>query len=278
MSEEARNIEIFNAPLVMPTVEVLVPALPVATRAASILDIIDRAASNPQTNVDMMERLLGMYERIKAGEARAAFKAAQVEMKPKLPVIDKNGKITIKKKDTETVIQSTPYGLYEDIDAAITPILHEHGFVLSFRPGTAPDGKITVTAILSHRLGHEEEATVPLPHDGSGSKNAVQAVGSSLSYGKRYSAILLLNLRIEGEDDDGKAGGDGALLADVQIETLKTMISRGWPSDPGYIEKFCAYLSKLTGTEIAALRDLPVKYYDQAVVALNSAERKKAAK
>jgi hypothetical protein len=47
-----------------------------------------------------------------------------------------------------------------------------------------------------------------LPLDTSGSKNNVQAVGSSTSYGKRYTATLLLNIRTKGEDDDGHAGGD----------------------------------------------------------------------
>jgi hypothetical protein len=43
-----------------------------------------------------------------------------------------------------------------------------------------------------------------LPHDSTGSKNAVQAVGSSTSYGKRYTACALLNITSRGEDDDGE--------------------------------------------------------------------------
>jgi len=39
--------------------------------------------------------------------------------------------------------------------------------------------------------------------DTSGSKNGVQAVASSVSYGKRYTAGLLLNITTTGEDDDG---------------------------------------------------------------------------
>jgi hypothetical protein len=42
--------------------------------------------------------------------------------------------------------------------------------------------------VLSHELGHSEETTMTLPLDTSGSKNNVQAVGSSTSYGKRYTA------------------------------------------------------------------------------------------
>ena len=46
-----------------------------------------------------------------------------------------------------------------------------------------------------------------LPVDTTGSKNAVQAVGSSTAYGKRYVMEALLNLTSRGQDDDGKRGG-----------------------------------------------------------------------
>ncbi|WP_340146807.1 ERF family protein [Halomonas sp. PA16-9] len=42
-----------------------------------------------------------------------------------------------------------------------------------------------------------------LPADISGNKNAVQAFGSSTSYGKRYVLSALLNIT-RGQDDNGK--------------------------------------------------------------------------
>jgi hypothetical protein len=42
-----------------------------------------------------------------------------------------------------------------------------------------------------------------LPFDNSGSKNTVQAIGSSVSYGKRYVLCMLLNISTGGEDNDG---------------------------------------------------------------------------
>ncbi len=199
------------------------------TEAASLMEVVSRAASDPNTDVAKLERLLAMYERIKEGEAKATFKAAMVEMKPLLPVIDRNGRIVIKAKGSETVIQSTPYSLWEDIDEAITPILHEHGFVLTFKSGAAADGKVTVTGILSHKNGHEEETTMPLPHDGTGSKNAVQAVGSSMSYGKRYTAILLLNIRTKGEDDDAQSTGKP--LAEKSPQPNRITAATKWAKD-----------------------------------------------
>lgn len=42
-----------------------------------------------------------------------------------------------------------------------------------------------------------------LPADVSGNKNAVQAFGSSTSYGKRYVLCALLNITTRGQDDNG---------------------------------------------------------------------------
>jgi hypothetical protein len=137
-------------------------------------------------------------------------------MQPKLPVVGERGGI----KNNNGQVQST-YALWEDINDAIRPLLAEHGFALSFKVGQAQDGKITITGILSHREGHQEETTLTLVHDSSGSKNSVQAVGSSVSYGKRYTAMALLNITTRGEDDDGKAAGQSAAaeraFADINV-------------------------------------------------------------
>lgn len=202
--------------------------------AASIMEVISRAAADPSTDVDKLERLLGMYERINERNARAAYTSALATMQPLLPVISERGIISTDKGKT---IQST-YAKWEDINQAIGPFLAAHGFALSFRIGQAADGKITVTGVLSHREGHQEETTITLPHDSSGSKNAVQAVGSSTSYGKRYTAQALLNLTSRGEDDDGKKGGDpGTISEDQQSEVQALMEDVG--ADRG---RFLAYI------------------------------------
>lgn len=180
-----------------------VPAGQVVQAGSSLMDVISRAASDPNTDVEKLERLLGMYERITAQQAKAAYTAALAQMQPKLPVIDERGGI----KDRAGKVQST-YAKWEDINDAIRPVLQAHGFALSFRVTTTP--KVAVTGVLAHCDGHSEETTMELPVDGSGSKNDVQAVGSSFSYGKRYTAIALLNITSrapQDRDDDGNAAG-----------------------------------------------------------------------
>lgn len=183
-----------------------------ASETTALIAMIERVALNPAIDIDKMERLLEMQERILARNAKTAYAAAFAEMQGELPTIEERGHIVVREKAkdgsrTGDVIQDTPYALWEDINDGIKPVLARHGFALSFRPGVAPDGRVSVTAILMHRDGHQEEATMILQHDSSGSKNAVQAIGSSTSYGKRYAAGALLNLTSRDgaeRDDDGK--------------------------------------------------------------------------
>lgn len=186
--------------------------------ANAIVSMIERAALDPRVDMDKMERLLAMQERIFDRNARMAYAAALATMQPLMPVITERGGI----KNSAGAVQSR-YALWEDINDAIKPILAAHGFALSFRTGTTAEGKITVTGILSHREGHQEETTISLPHDSSGSKNAVQAVGSSTSYGKRYTATALLNITSRGEDDDGKAAPNDWIDSD-QVDELVALM------------------------------------------------------
>ncbi len=194
----------------------------VATRAesetATVMQVIERAASNPQVDIDKLERLLQMRERMEAQGAKAAYSAALSQMQPELPTITERGEI---KNNSGNVMSR--YALWEDVVAAITPILSKYGFAISFRTGNTDKG-VTVTGVLSHSAGHSEETSLTLPIDTSGAKNAVQSVGSSTSYGKRYTAAALLNLRTGDVDDDGRRGGSAATISDEQVIQLTEMI------------------------------------------------------
>ncbi|MFN4296757.1 MAG: ERF family protein [Brevundimonas sp.] len=224
-----------------------------APATTAIISVIERAATNPNVDIDKMERLLEMQERIMARDAKAAYAAALAAMAPALPVISERGKISTDKGKT---VQST-YALWEDVNDAIKPVLATHGFALSFRTGRQ-EGQITVTGVLSHREGHSEETTITLPHDSSGSKNAVQAVGSSTSYGKRYTAGLLLNLTSRGEDDDGQSGGSGAVITDTQANEIRDLIQ----STGSKIGPFLEYIGA------SSVADIPAAKYQPAIAAL----------
>ena len=158
--------------------------------SASMIEIISRAARDESVNIDKLERLMAMHERMQAKQAESAYNASLAEMQDELPSIGERG----------SAAGRYTYALWEDINTAVKPILKKHGFALSFSTDCS-DG-VAVTGVLSHKAGHKEETTIKLAPDASGNKNGVQAVASSVSYGKRYTAGALLNLTSHGEDDD----------------------------------------------------------------------------
>jgi hypothetical protein len=236
------------------------PAAIASTGQTTLLDIISRAAADPATDVDKLERLMALYERQTAREAHAAYTAALAEMQPLLPEIAEHGEITGKTGD----VQST-YALWEDIQRDIKPILAAHGFALTFAVDHS-EGKLLVTGKLSHRLGHVEQTTMALPLDTSGNKNTVQAYGSSTSYGMRYTARALLNLTSRGEDDDGVAGGT-KLISEGELEALQQLAKVAQADMP----RFLAFL------KVSSLDQLPARRYRFAETALQEAIRKRQA-
>ncbi len=61
---------------------------------------------------------------------------------------------------------------------------------------------------------------MPLPLDTSGSKNNIQGMGSSLTYGKRYLVTAMLNIVTEGEDKDGN---DNPPITEEQVNKIRDM-------------------------------------------------------
>ncbi|WP_444893606.1 ERF family protein [Microbulbifer sp. TRSA001] len=171
------------------------PAQPVS-EATQMLAVIERVAANPEADIDKLERLLDMQERIMNRNAEQAFNTAMAQMQAELPVVDKNGEIIVK-----GTLRSK-FAKLDDIQEACKPFLKKYGFAVSFRiQNTERD--VCISGILMHNQGHREETEITLPADGSGSKNNVQSIGSSVSYGKRYVYGALLDITIKGEDTDG---------------------------------------------------------------------------
>ncbi|WP_225773251.1 ERF family protein [Pseudomonas sp. Marseille-Q5115] len=185
----------------------------------SIMAVISRAAADPTCDIDKMERLLAMHERMQARDAETEFNAAMAAMQSDIPSIAERGAIVVNGQ------KRSDYATFEDINDVIKPIMQQHGFAITFKVENVPSG-LSVTGILMHRAGHRESTTMLLPLDTSGSKNAVQSVGSSTSYGKRYVMSALLNLTTRGEDDDGHAAVPVANVTPIQARQLQALLDK----------------------------------------------------
>lgn len=184
-------------PVDTPTTALAAPA------ADNIVLMFERLAKDPAVDVQKLERLIGMQERILAHNAKAAFNGAFSAMQAEIPEIDEHGVI----RNREGEVQSR-YAKNEDIQKVLRPILQKHGFSLSFRTEWPEKGMVKVVGILTHDAGHSRESEFIAQADTSGNKNAIQALGSSVSYGHRYTTCDLLNItsrvKEHGADDDGQ--------------------------------------------------------------------------
>lgn len=224
-------------------------------QSATLLSVIERAAANPDVDLDKMERLLQMHDRIRLQNAEMQFNAGMSQMQTELPEVAERGAI----KHGDKVISR--YALWEDINAAIKPVMQRHGFALSFRVNT--DERVKVEGVLSHKGGHSERTSITLPVDAGGAKNAVQAVASSVSYGKRYVAGALLNLTSSEQDDDGQSAVNPTITQEQQ-DDLQALID-----DVGADKaKFLAYMGASGGLTYIRSQD-----YDKAVKALEAKRR-----
>jgi hypothetical protein len=222
----------------------------------AIISMIERAARDPAVDIDKMQRLLDMRAAEASRLAKVGYAAALSAMQTELPVITKRGTIKL----GNDASKNPSYALWEDINDAIKPVMAKHGFALSFRTGRDGD-KIMVTGILSHKEGHSEETTMLLPIDTGPGRNAVQSIGSSTSYGKRYTAAALLNLTSRGEDDDGSSTGT---ISEEQVGQLRSLIVEVAADIP----KFCRYM------KVERIEDIRSKDFDRAVTALEGKRAK----
>ena len=245
----------------------------------SMLAVIARAASDPKCNPENMRAMLDMQKEIMAEEARRAFTDSYIAMQAMMPTINAKGRIIIPAKDGKKE-QNTPYAKFNDIIKVVNPVLRQHGFTLSFATEPSTDGsRLIVKGFLDHTAGHQRMTSFPLPAEVSGSKNNVQGWGSSMSYGKRYATIALLNIiseAMEEQDLDGRfpnqiaqSGGADENQSQDEGDSVPSTINAAQITEiKKEIEACGVPLAKfLAFFEIKKVEDLKISSFAQAVQA-----------
>lgn len=171
-------------------------ALVPVNESRDIVSQIVALAANPDMDVAKLEKLIDLQERVMKRDAEAAFNAAFTAMQSVLPII-----VSKVKGD------KWKYAPLEDIIEVVRPLLKEHGFSLSHRTEWPEKTTLKVIGILSHVQGHSRESEFQSAADASGSKNAIQGLGSANHYGRRYTTNDLLGIVTRDGDDDGSKAG-----------------------------------------------------------------------
>lgn len=201
--------------------------------------------------LDEAKELIAFGKQLEADENEKAFNAAMTAAKAEIrPIVRRTKGHNGNYADLSTIADS------------IDPILSAHG--LSYRHKLDQNnGGITVTCILAHDLGHKETTQITAAADTSGSKNSIQAIGSTQTYLMRYTLIAALGLSTT-KDDDGAAAGSGELINIEQIEQLQTLLSET-NSDTA---KFCQVM------KVESLAGIPASKFKDAVAKLNAKKQR----
>ena len=166
-----------------------------ANKKDQFLNMVENLATSPDVDVSKLEKILDVQERIMNKSAISTFNGQFSKMQCNIPVISENA-----------TGHNSKYATFEHIMSVIKPILKNYGFAIRFSV-TQENGYVTTISTISHIEGHSESTSITLPYETSGSKNGVQAIGSSVSYGKRYALCALLGIAT-GDDDDGNTAID----------------------------------------------------------------------
>jgi len=150
-------------------------------------------------DVDKLEALLKVQMQWEANEAKKAYVVAMSEFKANPPKILKD----------KTVGYSTTKGTTNYKHASLHNVTTKINTELSKHCLTAAwvtsqdNGSVKVTCKITHAMGHSEECCLSAPPDATGSKNVIQAIGSTVTYLQRYTLLALTGLATADQDDDG---------------------------------------------------------------------------
>lgn len=167
--------------------------------SAPIIQMIERIVLNPDADIDKLERVMAMQERMLDRDQEGEFNRALVTAQSEMPLIQ------AKSKNDQT---SSHYAKLDVINAGIVPVYTSNGFAVSFDTDTSPiEDHIRIIAHVAHRGGHSKSFKHDLPIDDKGIKGSVNKTqmhgrASTVSYGQRYLLCMIFNVST-GNDNDG---------------------------------------------------------------------------
>jgi hypothetical protein len=245
------------------------PLAPASDSAFAVLALIEKVALDPRADVEKLERMIAMYERLKAKEAELAYSAAKGRILKKLAGIKivktRTARREIEKgRSQKCSYEAFQYAPLEEIDRHLRPLLAEEEMDLSYSDEQQEGGGILIRGRLKHLpSGHYEDSFMPAPPDTSGGKSDVQAVGSTNSFLRRYIACNIFNIVVLGDDDDGTGGA----IDEAQTKTILDLIKQA-KTGPKFLKYMKAQSIEEAGSLEAAVATIAARDYRRAISTL----------
>ena len=205
-------------------------------------------------DVQRMAQLFDLQLRWEQNEAKKAFTQAMADFKREPPVIEKSRQVSFGAGKT-----SYKHATLDDAASIIGEALARVGISASWDTQQTEKQAIRVTCILTHSAGHSERVTLEATPDTSGSKNSIQAIGSTVTYLQRYTLFAATGVAPKGIDNDGRETPQGldATRLDAMLQEVADI------ADRKHADALWARLS----AELNAAGDIPA--YEQVKKALS---------
>jgi hypothetical protein len=164
-----------------------------------------------QGDKDTIKLVADLFKQERDDQRRRAFYVALAEFQRICPAIEKKDKA-----------HNNSYAKLGRIIEAVREPLHSCGLSCRYETSQREDGTVEVTCILTHKDGHSERSTLCSKPDTSGSKNAIQAVGSATEYLRRYTFGAATGIVTVDADTDG--GASSAVVTPAQAAELQRAV------------------------------------------------------
>jgi len=204
-------------------------------------------------NIAELSALMDLKERYEATEARKAYTEAMARFKSNAPMIFKDKNVSYENKDGTTTGYS--HATLGNVANVIASSLGEYGLSHGWQIVSQDVAFIKVRCTVTHALGHSEYAELGAGADGSGGKNAIQAVASTVTYLERYTLLAITGMAAMEGDDDAQVGGQESLTPE-QIAKLEELVAA---CGPKFNLSFFLKTMKAESLEL-----LPAKRFKQA--------------
>ena len=248
--------------------------LPVPTHSDTLLAQIERLVRS-DIDPSRIQAVMDLYNQERDRQQLEAFNRDQAELQSEI--------FEVAAKGNNPTFRSA-YPKLHDLLKEARPYYTAKGFAVRFgttlQKTNAPpprEGWIRVVIVVSHNAGHWEENYLDGPPDiqtggGSRGRTAVQAVGSTVTYLRRYLLMMALNLVPGGDptDDDGRGGQDTPVTPE-QAEEIKKLVSEANMDE--------AELGRLLASDrlrAKTIDDIPSVEYTSVVSTLKRVKERKA--
>ena len=211
-----------------------------------------------------IEKMMELTERHEANEARKAYTKAMAEFKADPPEILKDAHVRYENRTGDAT--EYDHATLGQVASAIGAALSKYGLSASWK--TDQNGQVIVTCTITHELGHSESTSLSAAADSSGGKNAIQAIGSTVTYLQRYTLLALTGIAAKGVDDDGKGSEPVEYITEKQLSQIVDMANESG-TDAG---KFLKYMG------VKSLEEIPLSQFQKAMSALETKLKAKQAK